>query len=90
MTAPIPLPSPGKHNGADRLAFTVREAAAALGVCRDAVYNAINRGELRAIRFGGTLLVPRPELERHLGLEPQSEASTVADALRELVRLLEH
>ena len=48
----------------DRLTLTVRESAALLGVGRDAVYNAINRGELHAVRLGGTLLVPRAELER--------------------------
>ncbi len=51
-----------------RLAVTVREAAALLGVGRDAVYNAINRGELRAVRFGGTPLVPRRELDRILNV----------------------
>ena len=71
-----------------RLALTVREAAAALGVGRDAVYNAINRGELRAVRLGGTLLIPRVELERMLGLDsPQPVA--LADVVREVLRLLE-
>ncbi len=71
-----------------RLALTVREAAATIGVGRDAVYNAINRGELRAVKFGGTLLVPRVELERLLGLECP-ELVAVADVLRELFTLLE-
>lgn len=53
----------------DRLALTVRESASVLGVGRDAVYNAINRGDLRAVRLGGSLLVPRAELERILGVE---------------------
>ena len=52
----------------DRLALSVREAADLLGVGRDAIYNAINRGDLRAVKFGGTLLVPRVELHRILGL----------------------
>lgn len=55
----------------DRLALTVRESAALLGVGRDAVYNAINRGDLRAVRLGGTLLVPRVELERILHVAEQ-------------------
>ena len=71
-----------------RLAMTVREAAAALGVGRDAVYNAINRGELRAVRFGGTLLVPRLELERMLGMDTR-EPIAVTEVARELLRVLE-
>ncbi|HET7486955.1 MAG TPA: helix-turn-helix domain-containing protein [Acidimicrobiales bacterium] len=70
-----------------RLALKVKEAADAFGVGRDAVYNAINRGEIRATRFGGTLLVPQVELERILGVEP--EHATIRDALRELVEALE-
>lgn len=57
------------HDLTDRLALTVKESAAVLGVGRDAVYNAINRGDLRAVRLGGSLLVPRAELERILGVE---------------------
>lgn len=71
-----------------RLALKVREAADALGVGRDAVYNAINRGEIRAIRFGGTLLVPQAELERLLGVEPEGRAAAVKDVLDELVAAL--
>jgi len=71
-----------------RLALKVKEAADALGVGRDAVYNAINRGEIRAIRFGGTLLVPQAELDRLLGVEPEGSAATVKDVLRDLVAAL--
>ena len=77
-----------KNTAAERLAYTVREAAAALGVGRDAVYNAINRGELRAVRFGGTTLVPRVELERLLGIERAREPVAVAEVLQELAQIL--
>jgi excisionase family DNA binding protein len=71
----------------ERLALTVREAAEALGVGRDAVYNAINRGDLRAVKLGGSLLVPRVELDRLLGVEPPGpDVTTVATVLRELAR----
>lgn len=80
----------GTRNGGGgerRLALTVREAAAALGVGKDAVYNAINRGELRSVRLGGTLLVPVIELERLLGID-EPEPVALADVVRELAQLL--
>lgn len=72
-----------------RLALTVREAAAALGVGKDAIYKAINRGDLRAVRLGGTLLVPQVELDRMLGLVGSPEPMAVADLLREVAYALE-
>lgn len=69
-----------------RLAFTVREAANLLGVGRDAVYNAINRGDLRAVRFGGTLLVPRPELERILLIDELDNERHDRGSVRPMLR----
>lgn len=71
-----------------RLALTVREAADALGVGKDAVYKAINRGDLRAVKLGGTMLVPHVELERLLGLEQAPEPVAVATLLGELASAL--
>ncbi len=71
-----------------RMALKVREAAETLGVGRDAIYNAINRGEIRAIRFGGTLLVPQAELDRILGTPPEPDTAGVKEALRGLVEAL--
>jgi excisionase family DNA binding protein len=73
----------------DRLALTVREAAAALGVGKDAIYKAINRGELRAVRLGGTLLVPQAELDRMLGVASSPEPMAIAALLREVAHALE-
>jgi excisionase family DNA binding protein len=75
--------------GRGRLAMTVREAAASLGVGKDAVYKAINRGDVRAVKLGGTLLVPRVELERFLGVEDDTEPMSVADVLGELAAVLQ-
>lgn len=72
-----------------RLAMTVREAAASLGVGKDAVYKAINRGDVRAVKLGGTLLMPRVELERILGVEDDTEPMSVADVLGELAAALQ-
>jgi excisionase family DNA binding protein len=72
-----------------RLAMTVREAAASLGVGKDAVYKAINRGDVRAVKLGGTLLVPRVELERFLGVEDDSEPMSVAAVLDDFAAVLQ-
>ena len=53
------------------------------------MYNAINRGDLRAVKFGGTLLVPRCELERLLGVGPSHGPVALRDALRDLARFLD-
>ena len=50
-----------------RLAYRVPEAAEALGICRAHVYNLITRGELRAVKIGGSTRIPATELARLLG-----------------------
>lgn len=72
-----------------RLALTVKEAAAALGVGKDAIYKAINRGDLRAVKLGGRLLVPQIELNRMLGVDGSPEPMAIAALLREVVQALE-
>jgi excisionase family DNA binding protein len=49
------------------LAYTVKEAAAALGVSTDLVYSAIQRGELRAVKLGNRVLIPADALDELLG-----------------------
>ena len=71
-----------------RLALTVKEAAAALGVGKDAIYKAINRGDLRAVKLGGRLLVPQIELNRMLGVDGEPEPMAIAALLREVVQAL--
>ncbi len=43
----------------DRLTLTVTEAAAVLGVSRSTAYECVRTGELRAVRLGRRLVVPR-------------------------------
>lgn len=50
-----------------RMAFKPEEVALLLGVGRNAIYGLIKRGELKAIRVGRRLVVPRQEVERLLG-----------------------
>ena len=45
---------------------SVKEAAEALGIARVTVYKQISRGELLSCRLGGSLYVPRSEVERIL------------------------
>ena len=53
-------------NQADRKTLTILEAANALGIGRNAAYEAARRGEIPTIRIGKRLLVPLVALERLL------------------------
>jgi len=46
--------------------YTVVEAARRLGLSRNSVYQAINRGELPFLKIGKRLLIPAIPLERLL------------------------
>lgn len=60
----------------DRWTVTVEEAAEMLGISRSSAYECVHRGELRALRLGRRLVVPRSALEELLGGTPAS--ATVA------------
>ena len=60
MQATTALASP------QRLAFSVDEAAAALGCSRVTIYNAFKRGDLRAVKIGARTVIPASEIERLL------------------------
>jgi len=49
-----------------RLSYTPQEVAALLGVPRTAVYDAIWRGDLRALKLGGRLLIAAAALDEVL------------------------
>lgn len=42
------------HASIPRLAYSVAESADALGVCRQHVYDLIERGVIRSVKLGGT------------------------------------
>lgn len=46
----------------DRRTVTVEEAAEILGISRSSAYECVHRGELRAVRLGRRLVVPRSAL----------------------------
>jgi excisionase family DNA binding protein len=48
---------------ADRVALSVEEAGALLGISRDLAYDLVGRGELPSVRLGRRLVVPRRALE---------------------------
>lgn len=49
--------------------MTVEELAKTLGISRGSAYKAIRTGQLKAIRVGNRLLVPRAPVERFLSGE---------------------
>lgn len=51
------------------LVFSVREAAAMLGVGRNTVYALVHTGHLSGVRVGRQIRIPRNELFRYLGME---------------------
>jgi excisionase family DNA binding protein len=50
----------------ERLALSVEEAGALLGISRDLAYDLVARGELPSARLGRRLVVPRRALEETL------------------------
>ncbi len=50
-----------------RWTVTVEEAAGILGISRSSAYECVHRGELRAIRLGRRLVIPRAALAELLG-----------------------
>jgi excisionase family DNA binding protein len=54
---------------ADRLTYTITEAAQLLGIGRSLAYQAARRGEIKTIRIGDRLLIPRAAIDRLLADE---------------------
>lgn len=61
LPAKVALPSP-------KVAFSVRDVAALLGIHRNTVYAQIKRGSIPVIYMGTKPLVPRRWLEETFGL----------------------
>ena len=51
------------------LTTTAEIAGAALGLAKNATYEAIRRGEIESMRFGGKIVVPTAPLRKRLGIE---------------------
>jgi excisionase family DNA binding protein len=50
--------------------LTVEEVAARLGVSRAVAYEAVRRGELRSVRIGRRIVIPKATIERLLEPSP--------------------
>lgn len=53
----------------ERSTMTVEEAAVVLGISRTTAYECVRRGELRAVRLGRRLVVPRLVVDQLLSGE---------------------
>lgn len=58
---------------AEKLVYSVKEAADLLGVNERSLRNAINRGEVPHTMIGSRVLVPRYQLYKKLGIPTESE-----------------
>ena len=72
--APEPGP-PGPGPAAERLAYSVDEAARLTGLSRDLLYDQMRRGNLDYIKIGRRRLITRQHLEQFLGITPRSPSS---------------
>ena len=61
----------------ERLAYTVKEAAAALGVSEWMVREEINQKRIHSVKMGARLLIPLWALQERLGMPPEERGSTV-------------
>jgi excisionase family DNA binding protein len=61
-------------NTDERLTFTINEAANALGVGRNTVYEAVRAGTVPTIRMGRRVIIPKYALLNFMGI-PQSHAT---------------
>jgi len=53
-----------------RQTYTVIETSKLLGIARNSAYEAVQRGEIQALRFGKRIVVPRAVIRKMLGEEP--------------------
>lgn len=68
---------------AERLAYSVDEAARLAGLSRDLLYDEMRRGNLDYIKVGRRRLITRQHLERFLGITPRPEPSPGPASRRE-------
>ena len=70
-----PQRTTGEKGDTRRLAVSIEEAAAMLGISRSLAYELVHRRELRAVRLGRRLVVPLVALEELMGLEFEVSAA---------------
>jgi excisionase family DNA binding protein len=70
--------SPEQGPPAERLAYSVDEAARLTGLSRDLLYDEMRRGHLDYLKVGRRRLITRQHLEQFLAISPQAEPSPPA------------
>jgi excisionase family DNA binding protein len=73
---PVPRQAAGPEPGApaERLAYSVDEAAHLTGLSRDLLYDEMRRGKLSYIKVGRRRLITRQHLEQFLNITPSSRS----------------
>jgi len=66
-----PFPEENIGHSAERLAYSVEEAALLTGLSRDLLYDEMRRGNLHYCKVGRRRLITRQHLEEFLGLVPR-------------------
>lgn len=56
------------------ITYQIPEAVRASGISRSALYEALRRGELRAVKAGRRTLIPVADLQEYLASLPQYQA----------------
>ncbi len=60
-------------------AFSVREAAEEIGICKTKIYQETGDGRIRARKSGRRTIILANEIERYLNSLPPARVSTQAD-----------
>lgn len=58
----------------ERLGFTVKQAAALLGVSQQTVYRAIDRGDITVVRMSNRIVIPARQLYERFGMPVEVQA----------------
>ena len=66
--APAETGEPGPSPAAERLAYSVAEAAHLTGLSRDLLYDEMRRGHLLYVKVGRRRVITRQHLQQFLGL----------------------
>jgi excisionase family DNA binding protein len=68
--------SPETSPPAERLAYSVDEAAALTGLSRDLLYDEMRRGHLDYLKIGRRRIITRQHLEQFLAITPKPQPSS--------------
>lgn len=67
---PVTSPAPPPTMPPEKLAYTMKEAAAALGIGRTTLWRAVSEGQLAALKLGSRTLIPADALRQWVGSMP--------------------